>query len=105
VPPSIQRPLPFSGQSTVKGSGERRSPKATIWVAKRAVTCRTCLTSPCGENASTTGSGAARAPRNTINRHNTRNARIATPQAHAVDCAARGMRSMLRSTAWRVLQT
>src|SRR5260370_22888710 len=50
---SAQRPLPFSAQSTSNGSSSRGSPKGTIACAKRALTWRTPLTSPCGEKNST----------------------------------------------------
>src|SRR6202011_5614384 len=50
---SAQRPLPFSAQSTSNGSSSRGSPKGTIAGAKRALTWRTPLTSPCGEKNST----------------------------------------------------
>src|SRR3984893_18562083 len=50
---SAQRPLPFSAQSTSNGSSSRGSPKGTIACAKRALTWRTLLTSPCGEKNST----------------------------------------------------
>src|SRR5271166_6406495 len=50
---SAQRPLPFSGQSMANGSTSRGSPNGTMAWAKRAVTWRTALISPCGEKNST----------------------------------------------------
>src|SRR5208337_721324 len=50
---SAQRPLPFSTQSMANGSTSRGSPNETMGSAKRAVTSRTALTSPCGEKNST----------------------------------------------------
>ena len=50
---SAQRAVPFSGQSMSNGSGRRGSPNGTMTSEKRAATCRTPLTSPCGEKKST----------------------------------------------------
>ncbi len=50
---STQRPVPVSAQSIANGSTPRGSPNTTIACAKRAVTWRTPLTSPCGLKVST----------------------------------------------------
>src|ERR1700680_3681183 len=50
---SPHRPLPFSTQSMANGSTSRGSPNATRVWAKRTLTWRTPLTSPCGEKNST----------------------------------------------------
>src|SRR6202142_2566265 len=58
---SAQRPFPLSGQTISKGSTIRGSPKGTIGSEKRAVTCLTPLTVPCGEKRLTDASPASAA--------------------------------------------
>src|SRR5579885_103254 len=58
---SAQRAVPCSGQSMSKGSTSRGSPNGTIASLKRAVTCRTPLTVPCGEKASIRGAACTAA--------------------------------------------
>src|SRR5579885_1046707 len=60
---SAQRAVPCSGQSMSKGSTSRGSPNGTIASLKRAVTCRTPLTVPCGEKASIRGVHGGRGQR------------------------------------------
>ena len=48
---------PAARQLDWNGSGRRGSPRATMALVKRAVTCRIALTSPCGAKNSTAAGG------------------------------------------------
>jgi hypothetical protein len=57
---STHRAAPLAEQSMANGSVVTRgSPSGTIGSAKRAVTCRTRFTVPCGANSTTRGSSAS----------------------------------------------